>query len=75
MSRSSAAIAVESADLIEQRWDEAGRRLREVEPDEFYRILALARAFVSLHDPALSSREDFNAMVAAIRAPKHERNN
>jgi hypothetical protein len=47
-------------------WVEAGRRLREVEPDEFSRLLALARAFISIHDRDLEDVEIYQSRVAQI---------
>jgi hypothetical protein len=49
-----------------EAWEEAGRRLREVEPAEFARLLALARAFVSLHDRELEEAEIFQSRVSQI---------
>jgi hypothetical protein len=45
---------------------EAGRRLRDVDPDKFRRVLALALAFVALHEPQLESEEMFLARCADI---------
>jgi hypothetical protein len=45
---------------------EAGRRLRDVDPEKFRRVLALAMAFVSLHEPQLESEESFLARCAEI---------
>lgn len=47
-------------------WTDAGDRLRQVEPDEFSRMLALARAFVSIHDRRLEDVEIFQSRVAQI---------
>lgn len=47
-------------------WDEAGRRLREVEPERFGRLLALARAYVSLHDRELEDVEVYQSRLAQI---------
>lgn len=49
-----------------EAWDEAGRRLREVEPDEFQRLLALARAFVSIHDRDLEDPSVFESRIEQI---------
>ena len=48
-------------------WADAGRRLREVEPEEFERLLALARAFVAVHDRELEDEEVWRSRLAQIR--------
>lgn len=63
-----ARIAVETATLGD--WNEAGDRLRELEPDEFKRMLALARAFVAVHDRELEPLERFDARLAEVRGRK-----
>lgn len=50
----------------EEAWLEAGRRLRDVEPEEFARLLALARAFVSIHDRQLERAEIFQSRLAEM---------
>lgn len=50
-----------------EAWGEAGRRLREVEPEEFSRLLALARAFVSIHDREIEDDAVFASRMAQIR--------
>lgn len=51
---------------------EAGRRLREVDPDKFRRVLALMQAFVALHEPVLESEEAFAARCVEINAGKNK---
>ena len=52
-----------------EAFTEAGRRLRELDPEKFRRLLALARAFVALHDRELESNEAFVSRCAEI-APR-----
>ena len=44
----------------------AGKRLREVDPEKFRRILALIRAFVSVYDRDLESPEVVASRLAEI---------
>jgi hypothetical protein len=67
------AIDVESCEPAD-RWAAAGRRLADLEPAEFRRLLELAEAFVRLHDDSLESRALFNARVAAITGKRGEGN-
>lgn len=45
---------------------EAGKRLREVDPEEFRRMLALVRAFVAVYDRELETEEVFASRLAEI---------
>lgn len=45
---------------------EAGSRLRDVDPEKFRRLLALARAFVALHDREVESPEVYASRCAEI---------
>lgn len=49
------------------RWVDVGSRLRELEPDEYARLLALAEGFVLLHERDLESAEQFRGRIAFIR--------
>lgn len=63
-------ITIETCTLRD--WTDVGARLRELEPDEFARLLALARGFVSIHDRELESREEFDVRLTQIAAGKAE---
>jgi hypothetical protein len=45
---------------------EAGSRLRDVDPEKFRRLLALARAMVSLHDREVESADVYASRRAEI---------
>jgi hypothetical protein len=45
-------------------WTEAGERLSAIDPVTFSELLALARAYVSLHDRELESAEVFQSRIA-----------
>lgn len=62
--------AITVVDIGDAEWTAAGKRLRDVEPEEYRRLLALARAFVSIHEPKLESDEAFNTRLAVIRSDK-----
>lgn len=49
-----------------EAWCEAGQRLREVDPENFGKLLALARAYVSIYDRELESAEVFQSRIAQI---------
>ena len=49
-----------------EAWLEAGQRLREVEPERFSRILALARAYVALNDRELEDESVFQSRLDQI---------
>lgn len=49
-----------------EAWQEVGRRLSEVDPINFARLLALARAYVSVHDRVLERAEIFRSRIAQI---------
>lgn len=54
----------------QEAWVEAGRRLREVEPQGFARLLALARAFVAIHDRSMEDDAVFASRLTQIRGDK-----
>lgn len=55
-----------------EAWDRAGRQLRDVEPETFRQLLALARGYLSLHADELESVEVFNSRIGEI-LPKGSR--
>lgn len=61
-------MKVQEAKVVEgaDAWDRQGKRLREVDPERYGRILALVRAFVALHDRDLESEELFASRCAEI---------
>ncbi len=46
---------------------DAGRRLREVDPERFRRVLALVRTYVAIYDRELESDAVFASRIAEIR--------
>lgn len=50
----------------QEAWCEAGRRLLEADPQNFVRVLALARAYAALYDEKLESPEVFQARLQFI---------
>ena len=51
-----------------EAWIEAGRRLRDADPETFAKMLALARGYVSLSDRELETAEVFQSRLAQIYA-------
>jgi hypothetical protein len=49
-----------------EAFNEAGRRLRAVDPERFQRILALCRAYVAVHEREHESAEVFASRVMQI---------
>lgn len=50
---------------------EAGRRLRDVDPERFQRVLALARAYVSIYERPEEPEEVFlSRLQQTARGPK-----
>lgn len=50
----------------QEAWGEVGRRLSEVDPENFGKLLALARAYVSVHDRQLESDAVFQSRIAQV---------
>ena len=66
-------IVVEDLTAVERvydddhaRWCELGRRLRELDPARFQRVLAIARGYVSVYDSPDESEEAFKARLRRI---------
>ncbi len=49
-----------------EAWHEAGRRLSEVDRENFTKMLALARAYVAVHDRELEDAAVFESRIAEI---------
>jgi hypothetical protein len=68
-------MAIEQKELIEVDGLDAllaaGRRLRDVDPDRFQRLLSLARAYVAIHDRPTEPEDVFlSRLMQVLPTPK-----